>query len=69
MSFNKKLEKSTGVSGGSRISWPGGHTKFQSGNLGNTEKCARSAHNEREARSPLRPGSRARSRALEAQGF
>ena len=32
------------------------------------QKCAQSAHHEREARSPLRPGSRARLRALEAQG-
>ena len=31
-------------------------------------KCALHAHHEREARSPLRPGSRARLKALEALG-
>ena len=40
------------------------------GGWGGGEKimCAH-AHHEREARSPLRPGSRARLRALEALGF
>ena len=33
------------------------------------EESAQSAHHERVARSPLRPGSRARLRAMEALGF
>ena len=41
---------------------------LQGGVYAGAEICARSAHHEREALSPLRPGSRARPRALVAQG-
>ena len=42
---------------------------FQIGGGGHNRVCARSARHESEARSPLRPRSRARSRALEALAF
>ena len=55
------------VRGGSRIFFVGGGG---GGGGGERKRCARTAHQEREARSPLLPGSRARLclRVIEALG-